>query len=179
MPLWKQIALSIAILAVAAASWVAFFPGAPQVLARWGIEWANAAGPKAGEKKDGDSGGRQGGRMQPSVITQPVTIATINDKLSAIGTGRARSSVVVKPYASGRLTEISVVSGTQVAVGNVIARLDSEGEQIALDRARIALDDAQAKLDRMATLRSSSTATAVQFREAALALDNARLELRD
>jgi RND family efflux transporter MFP subunit len=179
MSFWKQIALSIAILVVAAAGWVAFFPGAPQVLARWGIEWASAAAPKAGHQKDGDSGRRSGGAMQPSVITAPVAIATINDKLSAIGTGRAKSSVVVKPYTSGRLTEISVVSGTQVAVGTVIARLDSETEEIALDRARIAVDDAQAKRDRMTTLRSSSTATAVQLREAELALDNARLELRD
>jgi RND family efflux transporter MFP subunit len=179
MSLWKQIVVSIALLAVAAASWVAFFPGAPKVLARWGLEWASAATSKADQKKDGDPGGRPGGRMQASVITAPVAVATINDKLSAIGTGRAKSSVVVKPYASGRLTEINVVSGTQVTVGTVIARLDSEGEEIALDRAKIALDDAQAKFDRMTTLRSSSTATAVQFREAQLALDNARLELRD
>ena len=35
-------------------------------------------------------------------------------------------SVLVKPYATGRLTEISVVSGTEVTVGTVIAKLESE-----------------------------------------------------
>ena len=177
MSFWKQAVLSITILLVAAAGWVAFFPGAEQVLARWGIEWASAAAPGAGDKKDGNSG--KSGNLQASVVTAPVTIATINDKLSAIGTGRAKSSVIVKPYASGRLTEISVVSGTRVIVGTVIARLDSEAEQIAVDRARIALDDTMAKLDRMKALRSSNTTTAVQLREVELALGNARLELRD
>ena len=177
MSFWKQAVLSITILLVAAAGWVAFFPGAEQVLARWGIEWASAAAPGAGDKKDGDSG--KSGNLQASVVTAPVAIATINDKLSAIGTGRAKSSVIVKPYASGRLTEISVVSGTRVVVGTVIARLDSEAEQIAVDRARIALDDTMAKLDRMKALRSSNTTTAVQLREVELALGNARLELRD
>ncbi len=177
MSFWKQAVLSITILLVAAAGWVAFFPGAEQVLARWGIEWASAAAPGAGDKKGGDSG--KSGNLQASVVTAPVAIATINDKLSAIGTGRAKSSVIVKPYASGRLTEISVVSGTRVVVGTVIARLDSEAEQIAVDRARIALDDTMAKLDRMKALRSSNTTTAVQLREVELALGNARLELRD
>ncbi|HET9537009.1 MAG TPA: efflux RND transporter periplasmic adaptor subunit [Mesorhizobium sp.] len=180
MSFWKQIALSIAIPLVAFAGWIVFFPGAPEVLARWGIEWASASAPASEQPLDGGRAGRkQGGGLQASVITAPVTIATINDKLSAIGTGRAKSSVIVKPYATGRLTEISVVSGTEVTVGTVIAKLESEGEQIALDRARIALDDAEAKLERIKTLRSSSTATAVQVREAELALDNARLQLRD
>ena len=180
MSFWKQIALSIAIPLVAFAGWIVFFPGAPEVLARWGIEWASASAPASEQPLDGGRAGRkQGGGLQASVITAPVTIATINDKLSAIGTGRAKNSVLVKPYATGRMTEISVVSGTEVTVGTVIAKLESEGEQIALDRARIALDDAEAKLERIKTLRSSSTATAVQVREAELALDNARLQLRD
>ena len=76
-------------------------------------------------------------------MTAPVVSATINDKLSAIGTGRANNSVTVKPYASGRLTEILVTSGTEVEAGTVIARLDSEVEEIALDRAKISLADAR------------------------------------
>ena len=85
--------------------------------------------------------------------------ATINDKLSAIGTGRANNSVTVKPYTSGRLTKIEVISGRRVEVGTVIARLDSEVEEIALDRAKIALADAEAKLERVKSLRTSNTAT--------------------
>jgi RND family efflux transporter MFP subunit len=106
-------------------------------------------------------------------------MATINDRLSAIGSGRAASSVVVTPFVSGRLTEVAVTSGSVVEAGDVIARLDSGAEEIAVDRARIALDDARARQERVAALRTSNTASAVQVTEAELAVRNAELGLRD
>ncbi len=184
MSWWKQIALSVVILAAAFAAWASFFPGAPQILSRWGIEWAYGAAHRTADGAAG-SGGTQApiradsGDRQPAVITAEVTTETINDRLSALGTGRAEGSVIVKPYSAGRLTEISVVSGTEVEVGTVIARLDSDAEEIAVDRARIALDDSKATLDRINALRTSNTATKVQLTEAQLAVENARLELRD
>ncbi|TIU20915.1 MAG: efflux transporter periplasmic adaptor subunit, partial [Mesorhizobium sp.] len=42
MATWKQIVFALVILVAAAAAWVRFFPGAPEVLARWGIDWAYA-----------------------------------------------------------------------------------------------------------------------------------------
>ncbi|TIO53624.1 MAG: efflux RND transporter periplasmic adaptor subunit, partial [Mesorhizobium sp.] len=104
---------------------------------------------------------------------------TINDRLQAIGTGRANATVTVNPYSSGRLTELPVQSGTHVEKGDVIARLDSETEVIARDRAKVALDDAQAKLDRVKSLRASNAATQVAVADAEVALANAKLALRD
>ena len=157
----------------------ALFPGAPEILAGWGLEWAQAATPKTEGRSA--AGNRQGGRSGPqtAVVTAPVTSATINDRLSGIGTGRANASVAVNPYVSGRLTELTVTSGTQVEAGTVIAKLDSEAEQIALDRAKIAVGDAEAKLARAETLRSSNAATSVQVTDAKMVLENARLALRD
>lgn len=183
MAAWKQFLLLLVILVAAAAGWVRFFPGAPEILARWGIDWAQAATPNAegtaaanGNRRQG---GRSGGIPQTAVVTAPVTSAVINDRLSAIGTGRANASVAVNPYVSGRLTELAVTPGAEVKAGTVVARLDSESEQITLDRARIALADAQVKADRAKTLRSSNAATTVQVTEAELVLDNAKLALRD
>jgi RND family efflux transporter MFP subunit len=59
------------------------------------------------------------------------------------------------------------------------SRLDSEAEQIALDRASIALEDARARLQRLESLRASNTVTTVQVSEADLAVRNAELALRD
>lgn len=178
MAAWKQFLVVLVVLLAAAAAWVKFFPGAPDVLARWGMDWAivAVAPPQGGA---GEEGSRRQRGPQTAVVVAPVRTATINDKLSAIGTGRANRSVTVNPYASGRLTEILVDSGQTVEQGGVIARLDSEAEEIAVDRARIALDDAQARMDRITALRSSNTVTAVQVTEADLALSNARLALRD
>jgi RND family efflux transporter MFP subunit len=181
MAFWKQLVVSLLVIVVAAGLWVRFFPGAPEMLERWGLDWipvATATTPPPGAARQRGPGG--GARnMQPIVVAEPATTATINDRLSAIGTGRAVNSVVVTPFASGRLTEILVTSGANVSAGDVIARLDSDAEEIAVDRARIALDDARARLERVTALRSSNTVTAVQVTEAELAVRNAELALRD
>lgn len=177
MAAWKQLLLALVVLVAAAAAWVKFFPGAPEILASWGMDWAIAVIP-ANQQAESDRPRRNNG-PQTAVVTAPVVEAVINDKLSAIGTGRANNSVTVKPYTAGRVTRIEVDSGTRVEVGTVIARLDSEVEEIALDRARIALADAEAKLERVRSLRTANTATQVQVTDAELAVGNARLALRD
>jgi RND family efflux transporter MFP subunit len=179
MAAWKQIVFTLVILVVAAAAWARFYPGAPEILARWGIDWAYGATAKT-EGAAAAGGNRQGGRgQQTAVITAPVTSATINDRLQAIGTGRANASVAINPYSSGRLTELTVTPGSKVEAGAVIARLDSDGEKIALDRAKVAVADAQSKADRAKTLRGTNTVTAVQVSDAQLALDNAQLALQE
>jgi RND family efflux transporter MFP subunit len=185
MSVWKQILVCLVVLVAAAAAWARFFPGASDVLARYGIDWAVAARqapPESGSREgrpEGRGGPGGGFGAAPLVVTAPVTYATINDRLSAIGTGRALSSVVVTPFAAGRLMELSVRSAADVEAGEVIAKLDSQAEEIAVDRARIALDDAEARLERVTALRASNTVTAVQQTEAELAVDNARLQLRE
>lgn len=180
MSLWKQLTLSLVVLVAAATAWLFFFPGAPQTLERWGMDWAAAAIPERAAPQE-QTGNRRGfGGDQPAmVVASRISTATINDNLSAIGTGRALSSVTVTPFASGRLIEIAVQSGASVEAGSLLARLDSETEEIAVDRARIALEDAMARLERIEALRRSNTVTAVQVNEAELAVSNARLGLRD
>ncbi|RWI11030.1 efflux RND transporter periplasmic adaptor subunit [Mesorhizobium sp.] len=180
MAAWKQIVFSLVILVAAAAAWVRFFPGATDVLARWGIDWADAAtSPTAtGAVDKAGQAGNGAGRLA-TVVALPAAAAVINDRLQAIGTGRANASVTVNPYSSGRLVEFLVESGAHVENGQVIATLDSDTEVIALDRAKVALQDAQAKLDRVKSLRASNAATAVAVADAEVVLANAKLALRD
>ncbi|TIP96961.1 MAG: efflux RND transporter periplasmic adaptor subunit, partial [Mesorhizobium sp.] len=89
------------------------------------------------------------------------------------------ASVTVNPYSSGRLVEFLVESGAHVEKGQVIATLDSDTEVIAQDRAKVALQDAQAKLVRVKSLRASNAATAVAVADAEVVLANAKLALRD
>ncbi|MDQ6432454.1 efflux RND transporter periplasmic adaptor subunit [Mesorhizobium sp. LHD-90] len=178
MSVWKQLALSLVVLVAAAAAWVKFFPGSDRVLASWGMDWAVAAvaKPEPDAARQGE-GQRSGGRML--VGAEPVGAATINDRLQAIGTGRANATVTVNPYTSGRLTAFLVESGAHIEKGQVIATLDSETEEIALERAKIARDDAAARVTRMEALRKSNAATAVQLTEAQLALRNGDLAVHD
>ena len=182
MSFWKQALVSIVLLAAAFLGWAKFFPGAGDVLARWGVDWvpfatADARPSEQARNAGGNGNGQQ--RIQQPVIAATVTQETINSRLSSIGTGRAKQTVAVTPYASGRMTEMLVTSGATVQAGEMIARLDDETEKIAVDRAKFALDDALAKQELIQQLRTTNTATNVQVNEAALAVDNARLAVRD
>lgn len=181
MSVWKQLVLSLVVLLIAAAAWVKFFPGSHDILTSLGMDWATAFAAKP-ETNDAGSkaGGGNGGAAAPmSVVAGAVTQATINDRLQAIGTGRAYATVTVAPYSSGRLTEFMVQSGAHIDAGQVIAKLDSDTEEIALDRAKIAREDAAAKVERMEALTKSKTVTSVQLTEAELELRNAELSLHD
>lgn len=179
MAAWKQLLIAAMLLIAAAFLWTRFYPGAPELLARWGIDWASAAVPPAETRQDAPRQGNGGRAPQGFAVTQAVGIATINDRLSAIGTGRDNATVALKPYSAGRLTEILVEPGQRIAKGDIVARLDSETESIAVDRARIALEDTSARVQRVTALRSSSAATTVQVTDAQIAEQNAKLALRD
>ncbi|MBS9722451.1 efflux RND transporter periplasmic adaptor subunit [Tianweitania sp. BSSL-BM11] len=179
MAVWKQLILGLIVLVIGAALWVRFVPGSAETLAKLGLDvpaWA-AVEPQQQAAGGGGRGGNQRSDRAATVVAPPATRATINDRLSAIGTGNAIRSVNVMPFVSGRLVEIPVTSGNQVAEGDVIARLDADAERIAVDRAKIALENTQAALDRSNALRNSNTITAVAQTDAKLAVDNARLEL--
>lgn len=182
MSLWRQSLLSLVIIVAGLGLWVRFYPGAGDILAPAGLGWLAAAStaPAAGEgqgRGQGNGGGARG--PQGVVAVSPVTEQTINDRLSAIGSGRAARSVEVRPFESGRMTEILVNSGASVKRGDIIAKLDSEAEEIAAERADIALKDAEARLNRTRQLRQSNAASDVQVTDAELAADNARLALRE
>ena len=180
MATWKQLLLALVVIVVAAAAWIRFFPGAPDILARWGLDWTYAATPPSSTGSlASQNGGRNGAGRQVNVVVLPAAMATINDRLQAIGTGRANASVIVNPYSSGRLNEVLVESGAHVDKGQLIATLDSETEIIAQDRAKLALQDAQDRLTRVKSLRASNAATPVAVADAEVALSNARLALRD
>ncbi len=127
MPLWKQLAISIALIFVALCSWVYFSPGAGQTLVSMGVpqsvvalvsgqpdgegqqaEGQSAQGAGQGRGQGQAQGGRRGGNQNILVATQPVTIGVVNDRLSAIGDGEAIEAVSVMPQASGTIAEILV-----------------------------------------------------------------------
>lgn len=175
MKVWKQLVIAVLVLAAAGGGWLYFFPGSSEFLKKAGIDRGSIAAtePASGARRGG------GGQGLPLVVVRPAAESKINDRLSAVGTGKAKSSVAVTPFAAGRMTEILVTSGTKVKAGDVIARLDSEAETIIANRARTALKDAQTKMTRAKNLSMTNTVSAVQVSDAAFAVDNAGLDLRE
>lgn len=179
MRIWKQALVSLAVLGAAAALWVRNFPDAAAVLERAGIATAAV---KVGLAEREESGPRDAGPRRtdaPVVLGAMVTEATINDRVSAIGDGRAARSVTLVPYVAGRIAAIEAAAGDFVREGTPLVRLDSQAEEIALDRARLTLDDAQVKLERNRELRQSGVINEVLLRESELAVSQAELERRD
>ncbi|GIL00146.1 MAG: MexH family multidrug efflux RND transporter periplasmic adaptor subunit [Alphaproteobacteria bacterium] len=182
MSWWKQVALAAVVVVLAALAWLRL---SPEAATRLGVPPAVVAvlgGSQRDPGNDGASRSVQG--FNPAdrhvlVVTAPVGSARINDRFSAIGDGEALRSVTVVPLSTGILTRINVAAGDRVKAGDVLAELDQEGEQIARDRAALALAMAAEKLDRYERLVSSRAASAVQLNEARNEHENARLALRD
>ncbi len=166
--------VSLVVLGAAVTLWARYFPVAADFLERAGIATASVQAP--GAQTDAPGAGRG---APPRVLGAAVVAATINDSITAIGDGRAARSVTVTPYVSGRIASIDAASGDFAAAGAPLARLDSETEEIALDRARLTADDARTTLARDEELLRTKAISAVQLREAELAVAQADLAVRD
>lgn len=187
---FKQIVASAVVLAVGFGLWLAFSPGSTVVLARFGLVaeqgQAQTGQAPAGRPKDGNKGGGQGagqggggrGPRVATVVVTPAGTAILNDKVSAMGTAAARSSVSVLPKSAGQLTQVLIGSGALVAAGDVIATLDSSAEQLALDKAKLAYDDAKRTLARNDALVKSNQVAETQSQAVQFAASVAELNLR-
>lgn len=171
MKWWKQALLSLAVLAVAVLLWARYFPQAAELLERLGIPAATASV----EAPEPGMVGRSG---PPTVIGRAVGAATINDRVSAIGDGRSIRSVTITPYDPGRVAAVDVTSGSYVTAGTPLVGLDQEAQEIELDRARLALEDARATLKRN-QLVGSRGVTEAQLRQSELAVSEGELAVRD
>ena len=128
-----------------------------------------------GQGPQGQGANRRGTGAQPLVVVRPVETGTVNDRLSALGTGDAIQSVTVMPQVSGTLFEIAIKSGDRITKGQVIARLENEEQRIARDQAQVALKSAVEKNQLYTNLKSA--ASRIDAFDAAIALEGAKLAL--
>lgn len=138
-------------------------------------------GGQAAQVRGSQNGGAGGGRAT-LVAVEPVAMGTVNDRLSAIGSGEAIQSVVVMPQATGTITEILVSSGQKITKGQVLARLDDDEQRIEREKAQVALKSAEEKSASYRNLKSVARLDVLdaQIAEQAarLALSTAELNLR-
>jgi len=108
----------------------------------------NAA--SAGPKGPGGSGSRA-----QSVEATVSEIGTIRERVSLVGSLRAKHQVQVTPRVSGRLLEIRVDRGDTVRTGQVIARIEDDEIQQQVHRAGASLEVSRASaVQRRAELKS-------------------------
>jgi RND family efflux transporter MFP subunit len=184
MSLWKQLVLSVGLVAAALGLSARFLPASHPVLQRIGLlAPLERLGLVPTPPQDGATpaaGGRPGAAGGPAtVVAQDATPQVMRDIVTSIGTARAARSVILTPEVAGRISTLAVASGEYVTQGSLIAELDSQAARIALDRAGFLVADAQATLDRLSRLQRSGSTTETLVQQAELALQTARLEQRD
>jgi RND family efflux transporter MFP subunit len=178
----RQLLICVLVLVAASLAWLFFAPGAADVLARNGI--VLPFGAPAQQEATAQRGPRPGGPGGPggrvnNVVTSAVTMATINDTLTAIGEGTPVRAVTVSAATGGELAEVAVRPGQIVAAGDVIASFDAAAQQIEYDRAMLAVADARATLARTQGLASTNVVAGTALSAAQLAADTAELQLRN
>ncbi|MCZ2328918.1 efflux RND transporter periplasmic adaptor subunit [Bartonella sp. F2] len=120
-----------------------------------------------------------GGRPPMSVVVDSVKVQSFYEQLNAVGSGRAIAEVELTPWSAGVIDKFFVSAGVEVKAGDLIAKLDSQKEEIAVAKAKVKRDNSALTLARIMKLRATKTATEVQETSARLELDNADLVLRD
>ncbi len=183
MKIWKQTVLSILLVVAAFAGWIYFYPGAGDVLARYGIDVFKVAavdeGAGGAPAAGGPPGGRGGFSRAALVVVSEARTGIVNDRLTAIGTGHAVRTVSVRPLVAGQIAEIPVSSGAHVNAGDVIIRLDSSEEELAVERSRLAAEDAERKANRLGSLAEQRAISSVEADNARSELETARVALKE
>ncbi|MCQ0093291.1 efflux RND transporter periplasmic adaptor subunit [Roseovarius sp. M141] len=176
MKAFRQLALSVAVLAAGLYVWIAYVPAAQPVLDRIGL--LDLLGIEASQTQGGDQGNGWPGGGLSRVITATVGEQALADRINAIGDGRALRSVNVRSNAVGTITDMALLAGSYVDKGTVIVRLEDEAEKIALEQAQIQLVNARTDADRARRLEATGAVAEVRLREVELALRSAELGVR-
>lgn len=177
----SQIVLIALIAAVAIPVSARFVPGTRPWLDRAGLlQPLSAAGLVPAAAPDDPAGQAQANAARRGVVVTASELTTekLRDVILSIGSARGVQSVELSFEVTGRLQAIRVAPGDLVAVGEVIAELDSEAARLLVDRARLVFEDRKKTADRLEQLAQSGASTALQQQDAELALRTAELELQ-
>lgn len=112
------------------------------------------------------------------VLTEPVRYASEQARIEAVGTARARHSIMLEPAVTGQVNEVNFQTGDYVEEGQVLVRLDDRDERLAVQVAEVDLANTKRELDRYQRSARSGGITESMLDEAANVVDQAELALQ-
>ena len=141
----------------------------------WGPLIANATTGASTEKEAAED------RSQPRGV--PVIVEAAGERensleLTAIGTARAVRSVSLYPDDDGEVVAFPVAGGGVVNEDDVIMRLDSRDERLAVSVAETRVEEAERQVNRAERLRANNVRSTANVEDAEIIMQRARLELR-
>ncbi|MFD0860348.1 efflux RND transporter periplasmic adaptor subunit [Roseovarius aquimarinus] len=159
-PVWKQLALSAALIAAGVAAW--------QYRAEITALWQPAE--SAERERGGDGTG-------VPVLVADVAMAEDSISFSAVGTALAQRSVTLRAPAGGEITDLNIAPGRSFSEGDILMRLDDEDQRLALSLAEARQERALSEQQRYTGLRDTGVTTAARFEDAMTAYRIAEIEL--
>ena len=175
MSFWKQVVLSLVVVAAAAAGWYGYRHWQAVEPAREAVGSSGVPGGAAGQQSR-IPGLIAGGGV--NVVTAPVETDTLGDAVVALGTAKAAHSVTLYPEVSGMVAEVLIVPGKTVKTGDLLVRLEDDEQKVAVEKAQIALQQAEATLERQQALAKSQTISSVALSDSETATRMAAVELK-
>lgn len=161
--LWKQLALSAVLVAVAGAGWHFRSDVA-------GIWTSSTVGPSNSPAKASER------RGTPVIVAE---VKNVRDDLtfSAIGTGLALRSVTLRAPSGGEITALEIASGRRFSTGDTLMKLEDTDERLAVALAEARLERATSERNRYRALQDTGAAAAARIEQAQTDFEVARIEL--
>ena len=120
-------------------------------------------------------GGQSGGAP---VVTAPVLLTDLNERLTSVGTARALKSVVIYAENSGRVIAVNIKADSLVAEAQTLLQLDDRDERLAVELATVQLADAERLVRRYMTVNTQDmNIPESQLDDARAAVDSTRIAL--
>jgi membrane fusion protein, multidrug efflux system len=129
-----------------------------------------------GKPKEGQPG--RSDQDRPAIVSASVISShDFVDSLEAIGTAKARESVVLSSSVTDRIQSIPVRDGQYVRKGHILIELARSEEDADLRQARARAKEAESQLDRIQSLAKEGYATRARLDEQIAARDSARAQM--
>lgn len=160
-----------------AMSWLRQIGGVAVIAVAAGGAWLLLGQSDAGNGAPGGFPGGDGGdgKAGPPVVTEAVALADNTQTLRAIGTGEALRSITLFPPDDGEVTLVLFTSGGTVVRDDPLLALDAREQELAVDLARLQMEEQERTVARNEQLSGTVSASAAQAARTALAEARNRL----
>ncbi|RUO55721.1 efflux RND transporter periplasmic adaptor subunit [Pseudidiomarina homiensis] len=121
----------------------------------------------------GEANAQQWGNREQAalVVTQPLGFERKLEQVEAVAYAEALRSVDIYPAVGDEVTAVNFEPGEQVDSGALLVQLDDRRQQIALQRAKLQLADAERTVERLRQSRAGGAIPQSQLDEAIIARD--------
>lgn len=113
------------------------------------------------------------------VVATPISFEHEITRVDVVGTAEAKRSVVLYPAVADRVVEVNFTPGDKVSAGDVLLKLYSKRQQVALERARIQLADAERTVKRFSDIRKQGAVPQTELDDAITLRDLAKVALEE